>query len=80
MKTLKIAFGLWVAVATMALAGSAASIDGKEKPQQYAAKCTDGHGMLTAWKNTYDEANAAGKAHELATHGHRWTVLTRDKP
>ena len=32
---------------------------------------------LCGWTNDKDEANAAGKAHELGTHGHRWDVVSR---
>lgn len=51
--------------------------------EQYMAICTEKqeHGgeeyPLTAWLNSRDEANEAGKAHEQATHGHRWTIRTR---
>lgn len=53
---------------------------------QYMAVCTETkeHGgqeyVLTSWLNTKLEADEAGKAHERATRGHRWTIKTRQQP
>lgn len=44
---------------------------------QYLPVCFDGHGALSNWVDTYDEANQIGKKHEYNTHGHRWDILTR---
>ena len=44
---------------------------------QYMAICTDGDGALTAWLDTRQAANDVGKAHEVATKGHRWVILER---
>lgn len=47
---------------------------------QYMAICVDGDGALTSWLATFDAANGVGKAHEVSTKGHRWTVVSRPAP
>ena len=53
---------------------------------QYMALCTESreHGgqeyALTSWLDSRDAANEAGKRHERATRGHRWTIRTRQRP
>lgn len=71
---------LGVLVLVSAIAASSAPAE------QYMAICTETqeHGgqeyALTAWLSTREAANEAGKAHEQATRGHRWTIRTRTAP
>jgi hypothetical protein len=57
-----------------------------EFDDQYMAICTEKKEhenkeyALTAWLDSMDEANKAGKAHEQDTHGHRWRIAIREKP
>ncbi len=57
--------------------------------EQYMAVCTSkehqgtvvpGEYPLTAWLDSRDAANKAGKEHEQRTKGHPWTIKTRQKP
>ncbi len=66
-------------VLTTLLLGTWVSYSASEKKSQYMAVCTDGHGPLTAWLDSRDEANKVGKEHERATKGHRWDIKERDK-
>jgi hypothetical protein len=52
----------------------------QQKVYQYMSVCTDGHGVLSPWMDTQDEANKFGKDHEVLTKGHRWRIDTREKP
>jgi hypothetical protein len=71
-------------VITAAAPSKAAYISGVA--EQYMVFCTETqeHGgqeyALTSWLDSREAANEAGKAHERATRGHRWTVRTRQKP
>lgn len=64
----------------------AAVTAGAVPAEQYMAVCTEKqeHGgqeyALTAWLGTREAANEAGKSHEQATRGHRWTIKTRNAP
>ncbi|HEY9401999.1 MAG TPA: hypothetical protein VIQ24_04860 [Pyrinomonadaceae bacterium] len=75
-----LATALGVLVLVAAVAASAVPVE------QYMAVCTEKreHGgqeyILTAWLSTRASANEAGKAHEQATRGHRWTIMTRNAP
>ena len=50
------------------------------KKTQYRAYCVDGHGFKIdlIWHDKLDDANKAGKDHEIETKGHRWDNRTRE--
>lgn len=52
----------------------------QQKVYQYMAVCTDGHGVLSSWKDLEVDANKFGKDHEVLTKGHRWRIDKREKP
>lgn len=52
----------------------------QQKDYQYMSVCTDGHGVLSPWMDTQEEANKYGKDHEVLTKGHRWRIDIREKP
>jgi hypothetical protein len=74
--------GILAAALGIGIAAGAATT-GKASASQYMAICTERaeHGSqeygLTAWIGNRDEANQAGKDHEVRTHGHRWYVAER---
>jgi hypothetical protein len=74
-------------IGTLCVLIVAAAVAATSAPaEQYMAVCieTQEHGgqeyALTAWLASREAANEAGKAHEQATRGHRWTIRTRNAP
>lgn len=79
-------FFVTLMIALVITAASAKAAHISNASEQYMVFCTETleHGgqeyALTSWLNSREAANEAGKAHELATRGHRWTIRTRQQP
>jgi hypothetical protein len=67
----------------MAGAGLVAAVVNAVAATNYIAVCTekrehDGKEIVLAVRDNFDAANEAGKAHERATRGHRWRMITQE--